>query len=78
MDVFALEPDMPFKLNCGDGHVVEVGNVGIIDLGESEEVLKQENISGLIGGRKTRQLYTVSFMKLSIQLLPGGFGSTPE
>jgi len=27
---------MPFKLNCGDGHVVEVGNVGTIDLGESE------------------------------------------
>tara|TARA_R110002060_G_scaffold1985_1_gene3596 strand:- start:651 stop:860 length:210 start_codon:yes stop_codon:yes gene_type:complete len=35
-DIFALEPEMPFKLNCqiGDGHVVEAGNVGICDGGD--------------------------------------------
>jgi hypothetical protein len=38
-DIFALEPDMLFKLKCeiGDGHVVEVGNVGISDGGDKGE-----------------------------------------
>jgi hypothetical protein len=35
-DIFALEPDMLFKLNCkiGAGHFLKEGNVGIFDGGD--------------------------------------------